>query len=184
LGSFPPGFSFGWEFVSGASNRGAGALSRQDVNPIHSTWGSLNLHNDPSKPQNVISKGSINAMVIVNSETIDQLPSQYAEDPDFASPLANPIGSYRVKDGRLFKDIMLRVPRGPLRDTILNDHHDAAVSGHRGFAKTLSSIRRSYFWPTLRKDAEGYVKSCDACQRATFLRQPHGGLVRPFPPPM
>jgi RNase H-like domain found in reverse transcriptase/Integrase zinc binding domain len=177
-------FHFDWEYVSGASNRAADALSRKDVDPIHSTWGSLNLYNDPSKPHNFISKGSINAMVIVNSETIDKLPSQYAEDPDFASLFANPTGFYRVKDGRLFKDNILCVPQGPLRDTILHDHHDAAVSGHLGFATTLSSIRRSYFWPTFRKDAEGYVKSCDACQRAKALRKPLGGLIRPFPPPM
>jgi hypothetical protein len=119
------------------------------VDPIHSTWGNFNLYNDTSKSQNVISKGSINAIAIVNSETIDQLPSQYADDPDFASLFANPKGSYRGKEGRLFKDNMLCVPRGPLRDTILHDHHDEAVSFHRGFAKTLSSIRRSYFWPTL-----------------------------------
>jgi GNAT superfamily N-acetyltransferase len=170
-------FHFDWEYVSGASNRAADALSRQDVDPIHYTWGSLNLHNDPSKPQNVISNGSINAMVIVNSEMIDQLLSQSAEYPNFASLFANPTGSYRVKDGRLFKDHMLCVPRGPLRDTFMHDHYDAAVSGHRGFAKTLSSIRRSYFWPTLRKDTEGYIKSCDAFQRAKALQQPHGGLI-------
>jgi GNAT superfamily N-acetyltransferase len=79
---------------------------------------------------------------------------------------------------------MLCVPRGPLRDTILHDHHDAAVSGHRGFAKTLASFRRSYFLPTLRKDAEDYAKSCDAFQRAKALRQPRNGLIRPYPPPM
>jgi hypothetical protein len=76
---------------------------------------------------------------------------------------------------------MLCVPRGPLRDTILRDHHNAAVSGHRGFAKTLSSIRRSYFWSTLRK---GYGKSCDACQLAKALRQTLDGLILPFPLPM
>jgi RNase H-like domain found in reverse transcriptase len=48
-------FLFDWEYVSGASNRAVDALSRQDVDPIHSTWGSLNLYNDPSKPQNFIS---------------------------------------------------------------------------------------------------------------------------------
>jgi hypothetical protein len=178
-------FHSDWEYVSGASNRAADVLSRQDVDPIHSTWGRLNLCNDPSKPQNLIYKGSINAMVIVNSETIDKLPSQYADDTDFASAFANPTGSYRVKEGRLFKDHMLCVPRGPLRDIILHDNHDAAVSVHLGFAKTLSSIRRSYCWPTLRKDAEGYVKSCDASKRAKALRrQQRGELIRPFPPPM
>jgi hypothetical protein len=75
-------------------------------------------------------------MVIVNSDKIDQLPSQYDDDPNFAVPYANPTGSYRLEDGRLFKDHVLCNPRGPLRDTILHDHHDAVVSGHRGFAKT------------------------------------------------
>jgi Integrase zinc binding domain len=154
------------------------------VDPIHFNWGSLNLYTVPSKTQNVNSKGSINDMVIVNSETIDQLPSQYADDPDFSSLFANPTGSFRVKEGRLFKDNMLCVPRGPLHDTFLHGHHGAAVSDHRGVAKTLSSIRRSYFWQTLRKDAEGYVKSCDACQSAKALRKPRGGLIRPCPPPL
>jgi hypothetical protein len=123
-------------------------------------------------------------MIIVNSDTVDQLPSQYADDPEFSAPYANPTGSYRLEEGRLIKDHVLRVPRGPLHDTILHDHHDAAVSGYRGFVKTLSSILRSYFWPILRKDSESYVKYCDACQRATALRKPRGGLIRPFPPPM
>jgi hypothetical protein len=76
------------------------------------------------------------------------------------------------------------IPRGPLRDIILHDHDDANVSGHRGFAKTLSSIRRSYFWRTLRKDVEVYVKSLRRVQTREGLRQPRGGLIRPFVPPM
>jgi Integrase zinc binding domain len=177
-------FHFYWEYVSGASNRAADALSRHDVDPIHFTWVSLNLHNVPSKPLNFIHKGSMNAMVIVNPDKIDQLPSQLAEDPDFATPYANYTGFYCIKEGRLFKDHFLSVPRGPLRDTLLNYHHDAAVPGHRGFAKTLSSIRRSYFWPTLRKDAKSFLKYFNACQRPKALRQPLDGLIRPFPPPM
>jgi hypothetical protein len=88
-------FYFDWDYVSGDSNRAADALSRQDVDPIHSTWGSLNIHNDPSKPQNFIQKGSINSMIILKSGAIDQLPSKYADDPYFAAPYANPTGSYR-----------------------------------------------------------------------------------------
>jgi hypothetical protein len=135
-------------------------------------------------PQNFIHEGSINAMVILNSDRIDELPSQYADDPDFSAPYANHTESYRLEEGRLLKDQVLFVPRDPLFDIILHDHHDVAVSSYRGFAKTRSSIRRSYFWPALRKDAESYVKSCDACQRAKDLRKPRVGLIRPFTPPM
>jgi GNAT superfamily N-acetyltransferase len=54
----------------------------------------------------------------------------------------------------------------------------------------VDSPRRSHpfevrtILPTLRKDAESSVKSCDACQCAKALRQARGGLIRPFPPPM
>ena len=121
----------------------ADAFSRQDVVPIHSTWGSPNLYNDPSKPHNFIHKGSINAVIIRNSNMIDQISSQYAGDPDFAAPYANPTGYYRIMERCIFKDHVLCVPMCPLRHTILHDHQDAAVSIHRGFAKTLLSIRRS-----------------------------------------
>jgi hypothetical protein len=69
-------FHFDWEYVSGASNSAADAFSRQDVDQIHSTWDSLKLFTDPSKPQNVISKGSINAMIIVTPKrSISYRPS-------------------------------------------------------------------------------------------------------------
>ena len=34
-------------------------------------------------------------------------------------------------------------------------------------------VRAGYYWPTMQKDAEAYVKSCDKCQRfSTIIRQP------------
>jgi hypothetical protein len=105
-------------------------------------------------------QGSINAMGIVNSNTIDQLPSQYADDPYFAAPYAKHTGSFRLKEGRLFKNQVQYVPRGPLGDNILQDHHDAAVSRHRGFAKTLSSIRHLHIWPRHFENMRRVIKVC------------------------
>jgi hypothetical protein len=65
-------------------------------------------------------------MVIVNSDAIYKLPSQYDDDLEFAVPYANPTGSSRLEEGRLFKNQVLCVPMGPLRDTILHDHPDVA----------------------------------------------------------
>ena len=34
-------------------------------------------------------------------------------------------------------------------------------------------VRVGYYWPTMQKDAEAYVKSCDKCQRfSNIIRQP------------
>ena len=45
---------------------------------------------------------------------------------------------------------------------LLHNAHDAL--GHFGAAKLASTMRASYFWPTLLKDCSKYVKTCDACQ--------------------
>ena len=34
-------------------------------------------------------------------------------------------------------------------------------------------VRAGYYWPTMQKDAEAYVKTCDKCQRfSNIIRQP------------
>ncbi len=43
-------------------------------------------------------------------------------------------------------------------------HHDAELSGHFGFTRTLARISDRYFWPSMRKDCKKYVTSCSLCQ--------------------
>nr|XP_023893874.1 uncharacterized protein LOC112005804 [Quercus suber] len=39
-------------------------------------------------------------------------------------------------------------------------------------------VRTGYFWPTMQKDAESYVKACDKCQRfSNVIRQPPEDLT-------
>jgi hypothetical protein len=59
-------------------------------------------------------------MVIVNFDTIDQLPLQYAECPDFAAPHANITICYCLEEGRLFKGQIICIPWSPLGETILH----------------------------------------------------------------
>src|ERR1700761_2711626 len=56
-------------------------------------------------------------------------------------------------------------------------HHDDALAGHFGRAKTLELISRKYFWDSMRKDVEQYVRSCMVCQRSKAKRhRPYGEL--------
>ncbi|VDI02855.1 Hypothetical predicted protein [Mytilus galloprovincialis] len=58
--------------------------------------------------------------------------------------------------------LLLVVPRS-LRHKILENCHDAKLSGHFGQAKTIERLKQNYIWYGLREDARNYVKSCHTC---------------------
>ena len=65
-----------------------------------------------------------------------------------------------------------------LRDDVLKSYHDSLAGGmHQGFERTYAAIRQKYYWPSMFRDCEAYVQSCDQCQRVK--RNVHGK-----PPPL
>ncbi len=76
------------------------------------------------------------------------------------------------------------VPQGELRQTILKIYHDTAANGaHFGRDKTIHKIRTRYFWPSMYKDIDYYVKSCIPCAQYNPRRQKTPGKLRPIKPP-
>ena len=75
--------------------------------------------------------------------------------------------------------LRLYVPNDPhLRTDILREYHDANSAGHFGVQKTLDTLARDYFWPEMHKTVEGYVRSCEVCQRAKPGTQAPAGKLR------
>lgn len=52
-----------------------------------------------------------------------------------------------------------------LRRDLLHDYHDAQLSAHLGYVKTLNNISQRYFWNNLARDVRTYCKTCPSCQR-------------------
>lgn len=76
------------------------------------------------------------------------------------------------------------IPKGEIRTSILRIYHDTAANGaHFGRNKTLHKIRTRYFWPTMYKDVDNYVKSCVLCTQHNPRRQKPPGKLRPIRPP-
>ena len=60
---------------------------------------------------------------------------------------------------------------------LISRHHDDPLAGHFGIDKTKDLIGRKYYWPSLRKDIEAYVKGCDVCLGSKAVRhKPYGDL--------
>ena len=60
---------------------------------------------------------------------------------------------------------------------LISRHHDNLLAGHFGIDKTRELIGRKYYWPSLRKDVEAYVKGCNVCLASKAVRhKPYGDL--------
>lgn len=70
-----------------------------------------------------------------------------------------------------------------LRTTILREAHDAPMSGHFGYKKTLGNVSRVYWWPGMKAHISSYVSTCDACQRHKAVNLRPAGLLQPIPHP-
>ena len=48
-----------------------------------------------------------------------------------------------------------------LRTELISRHHDDPLAGHFGIEKIRELIAQKYYWLTLRRDVEDYVRGCD-----------------------
>ncbi|GJU78179.1 putative reverse transcriptase domain-containing protein [Tanacetum coccineum] len=94
---------------------------------------------------------------------------QAGEKPDFF-----------LHDGFLFKGNQLCIPDSSLRLQIIKELHG---EGHVGRDRTLQLVQASYFWPTMRKEVDRYVKRCRVCQVSKGTAT-NAGLYMPLPVPL
>ena len=59
----------------------------------------------------------------------------------------------------------------------MSRYHDDPLANHFGVNKTRELIGRKYYWPSLRKDVETYVKGCGVCLVLKAVKhKPYGNL--------
>ena len=144
--------------------------------------GELQASSRATQSQSLIARS---AHVIDTVSLYKDIREGLLKDPSFASSLHDPSGPFSVSDsGLLLHEGRITVPDfKDLRLRILRERHDHPVSGHFGFSKTVDSIRRDYYWPSLRKFVGDYVSSCAECARAKSSRHKPYGMLKPLPIP-
>ncbi|GJY79709.1 putative nucleotidyltransferase, ribonuclease H [Tanacetum coccineum] len=131
-------FTFMVKHKTGVSNRAAGALSRRSGLLV-------------KMQVDVPGLDVIRDMVTVDPYFSVVLQGvQDGEKPDFF-----------IHDGFLFKGNQLCISDSSLRLQIIKELHG---EGHVGRDCTLQLVQASYFWPTMRKELDRYVKRFRVCQ--------------------
>nr|GEU68731.1 putative reverse transcriptase domain-containing protein [Tanacetum cinerariifolium] len=85
-----------------------------------------------------------------------------------------------LHDVFLFKGNQLCIPDSSLHLQIIKELHG---EGHVGRDRTLQLVQASYFWPTMRKEVDRYVKRCRICQVSKGTTT-NAGLYMPLPVPL
>ncbi|CEH16608.1 pol polyprotein [Ceraceosorus bombacis] len=67
-----------------------------------------------------------------------------------------------------------------LRLQLLQDFHNAPLSGHLGVSKTFNRLSHMFWWPSMFKDVQDFVKSCGSCQRNKASNLQSAGLLQPL----
>ena len=108
----------------------------------------------------------------------------YEQDPWFSKHsnieqlYFDPIRKLYLKDDRIV------LPRkGNLREWAIAEFHDSKYAGHFGVHKTLSLLKRVYWWKGMTTHVYKYVKGCHSCQRNKPGHQQPMGLLQPLPIP-
>jgi len=107
---------------------------------------------------------------------------------------------HAVRQGTLMREIMVAecsevkgqlhyggkryVPEDPeLQLPLIKEHHDTPLAGHPGRSKTFDLLSCQYYWKTMRKQVDRYVRSCAECQKSRIGRHASFGVLRPLPVP-
>ncbi|MCO5559345.1 hypothetical protein L7F22_012943 [Adiantum nelumboides] len=89
---------------------------------------------------------------------------------------------YLLKDGFMMMHGRLCVTR-PLRRKVKEESHVPPYAGHRGIDATVNAVETFFYWLTLRRDVDAFVRECIICQMVKFDRQKAPGLLQPLPIP-
>uniref|UniRef100_A0A8C5MK70 Gypsy retrotransposon integrase-like protein 1 n=1 Tax=Leptobrachium leishanense TaxID=445787 RepID=A0A8C5MK70_9ANUR len=149
-------FNFVLTYRPGDRNVKADALSRQ-YDPYESN---TQDHNPIVPPERIVAS----TVLSVSSPFLERLQAVQVGAPPDKPP------------------DMLFVPEKE-RQELLIMFHDSKPAGHPGITKTLTSISRQFWWPTMRQDVRLFVLACQVCARSKTSKSLPVGLLQPLPTP-
>ena len=87
-----------------------------------------------------------------------------------------------MTDGLYYHESKVYIPMA-LRQQCIEEMHDTPYSGHKGIAKSIAAISRTYWWPNMKAEITKFVTTCLKCQRNKASTQKPGGKLQPLQVP-
>jgi hypothetical protein len=124
-----------------------------------------------------LSLGAIAREQSMDEECV-RLTAQIGQDPNsrFVMDEQGILG-YQQTDGRKY----IMVPKAFVH-SVMQHHHDKVWAGHQGITRNQELIKLRYYWSSLNKDVEDYVRKCHSCAQyksGRVVHAPLGALPEP-----
>jgi hypothetical protein len=163
-------------------------IDRRSVANRYPAWTIPEADNYPYDVNRIIASARLTEVPVVafSSEFLKRVMESAPDDPDWQKEYnlqhqGKPSPKMTYLAGNLYFKSRLYIPDNPdLRREILESEHDTKVAGHMGQDKTVEIIKRNFYWPAMVADIEGYVRSCEICQRTKTPRHARFGLLHPL----
>lgn len=68
-----------------------------------------------------------------------------------------------------------------IKGLILDEFHKSHYTGHLGYQKMITTLRKEYYWSGMKKEVEKYLTRCLECQQVKVEHQHPIGLLHPLP---
>lgn len=65
---------------------------------------------------------------------------------------------------------LITLPKEELREVLIKEKHASTIGGHKGVTKTYNRLRQNFYWPTMKKDVQDFIKKCRDCQLKKLTR--------------
>uniref|UniRef100_A0A8C5MZR0 Gypsy retrotransposon integrase-like protein 1 n=1 Tax=Leptobrachium leishanense TaxID=445787 RepID=A0A8C5MZR0_9ANUR len=157
-------FSLLITYRPGTRNGKADALSRQY---------------DSSNPTTAVPNDTIlpGSFFCATKDTLMEHIRKHSRDPPTNIQGLIPI------EGFLYHEKQIYAPP-EARLQVLQHAHDIPASGHGGIKKTINTVQRYFWWPSVKKDVAAFVLSCPVCARNKQPRARPAGLLQPLALPL
>lgn len=70
-----------------------------------------------------------------------------------------------------------------IKNLILDEFHTSHYTGHPGYQKMITALRKEYYWPGMKKQVVEYLAWCLECQQIKAEHLHPAGLLQPLPIP-
>jgi hypothetical protein len=84
------------------------------------------------------------------------------------------------EEGILWFENRLCIPKGEVREVLLDEAHNSAYYIHPGTTKMYVDLKTIYWWRGMKREIAQYVARCDTCQRMKAEHQKPAGLLQPL----
>jgi hypothetical protein len=87
------------------------------------------------------------------------------------------------EDPMTYRNILYIPSCDNLNRFVMDELHKRSSTGHRRYQKMITTTRKQFYWPGLKKDIADYLAKCIECQQVKPEHQHPSNFLQPLPIP-